>query len=108
MGSIDTTFKPELTFTDLSTCLPDFVVDALRHGLPELDKKIKWFTHKDAILIWVEARTSAVMRFFRDEKCESNIKWMYPTGEGAGYAGWITSSAIDGLIVAENVVKKYL
>lgn len=107
-GSIDTTFKPELTFTDLSKCLPDFVVEALRAWLPELDKKIKWFAHKDAILIGVEARTSAVVRFYRDEKCESNISGMYPTGEWAGYAGWITSSAIDGLIVAENVVKKYL
>lgn len=106
--SIGTTFKPELTFTDLRKCLPDFVSNALKAALPELDRKIKWFAHPDAVLIGIEARTSAVVRFFRDEKCESNISGMYPTGEGAGYAGGITSSAIDGLIVAENVLEKYL
>lgn len=105
---INTTFKPWLTFTNLNTCLPDFVTNALREALPLLDKKIKWFTHPDAILIWIEARTSAVLRFFRDENCESNIKWSYPTWEWAWYAGWITSSAIDWLIVSESVIGKYM
>lgn len=104
---IQTTFKPWLTFTDLKTCLPDFVYNALKVALPELDKKIKWFASKDAILIWLEARSSAVVRFFRDENYESNLKWLYPTWEWAWYAWWITSSAIDWLIVAENMIKKY-
>lgn len=108
LKSIQTTFQPQLTMTDLRKCLPEFVTEALATALPELDKKIKWFAHPDAILIGVEARTSAVVRFFRDENCESNIQWMYPTGEWAWYAWWITSSAIDGLIVAENVIKKYM
>lgn len=107
-GSIDTTFKPELTMTDLSSCLPDFVIAAIREAIPLLDKKIKWFAHPDALLIGIEARTSAVVRFTRDEKCESNIKWIFPTGEGAWYAGGITSSSIDWLIVSESVIAKYM
>ncbi|MDD2871459.1 MAG: hypothetical protein PHS49_05705 [Candidatus Gracilibacteria bacterium] len=108
LGNINTTFKPNLTMTNLNTCLPDFVINAIREALPLLDKKIKGFADRDAILIGIEARTSAVIRFTRDEKCESNISGAYPTGEGAGYAGGITSSSIDGLIVAENVVRKYV
>lgn len=108
LWNINTTFKPNLTMTNLNTCLPDFVINAIREALPLLDKKIKWFADRDAILIWIEARTSAVIRFTRDEKCESNISWAYPTWEWAWYAWWITSSSIDGLIVAENVVRKYV
>ncbi len=94
--------------TSLNSCLPDFVINAIRDAIPILDGKIKWFAHPDAILIWIEARTSAVLRFTRDEKCESNIKWAYPTGEWAGYAGGITSSSIDWLIVSEWVIEKYI
>lgn len=108
LKSINTTFKPNLTMTSLNSCLPDFVINAIREALPLLDKKIKWFADRDAILIWIEARTSAVIRFTRDEKCESNITWAYPTWEWAWYAWWITSSSIDWLIVAENVVRKYV
>lgn len=108
LWSIKTTFQPELTMTSLDNCLPKFVTDALRDALPLLDKKIKWFANPDAILIWTESRTSAVLRFTRNENCESNIIWAYPTWEWAWYAWWITSSAIDWLIVAENVVKKYM
>ncbi|MDD5770250.1 MAG: hypothetical protein PHE25_04715 [Candidatus Gracilibacteria bacterium] len=107
LKSISTTFKPELTFCNLNELLPDFVGLALKEALPELNKKIPGFANPDAVLIGVEARTSAVLRFSRDENCQSNIIGIYPAGEGAGYAGGITSSAIDGLIVGENIVKKY-
>ncbi len=108
LWNINTTFKPWLKMTDLSLVLPKFVIDALKVALPEMDKKIKWFASDDAILIAVESRTSAVIRILRDNNCESNISWIYPAGEWAWYAWWITSSSIDWLIVAENVVKKYL
>lgn len=108
MWSIDTTYKPELTFTSLNNCLPDFVINALRKAIPELDKKIKWFANPDAILIWIEARTSSVIRMFRDTNCESNLKWVYPTWEWAWYAWWITSSAIDWLVVWEKIIEKYI
>lgn len=107
-GQVDTTFKPWLTFTNLKDSLPDFVYESLKEWILELDKKIPWFAQNDALLIWFEARSSAVVRFFRDENYESNLKWLYPTWEWAWYAGWITSSAIDWMIVAENVLKKYM
>ncbi|MDD2908094.1 MAG: FAD-dependent monooxygenase [Candidatus Gracilibacteria bacterium] len=108
IGNISTTYKPEITLTSLDTCLPEFVIKAIRKALPILDKKIKGFADPNALLIGIEARTSSVIRMFRDSSCESNIKGIYPAGEGAGYAGGITSSAIDGLIVGENIIKKYI
>ncbi|MGE4443451.1 MAG: NAD(P)/FAD-dependent oxidoreductase [Candidatus Altimarinota bacterium] len=106
-GNVNTTYKPKLHFTSLETCLPDFVVEALRAALPEFEKKIHGFADPNAILIAIEARTSAVLRFFRDDAGESNIKGIYPTGEGAGFAGGITSSSIDGLIIGEKILEKY-
>lgn len=109
LWKVDTTFKPNLKLTSLDNCLPSFVTKALREALPLLDNKIKWFANPDAILIGIEARTSAVVRFVRDkETCVSNIDWIYPAWEWAWYAGGITSSAIDWLIIAESLVKKYL
>ncbi len=95
--------------TALDECLPDFITKALRKALPELDKKIHGFASHDAILTAIEARSSAVLRITRDkENLQSNIAGIYPSGEGAGYAGGITSSAIDGLIVAEKIIESYL
>lgn len=105
--NVNTTFKPSLHFTSLEKCLPDFVVEALKKALPEFDKKIHWFADPNAILIAIEARTSAVVRFFRDDNWESNIKWIYPTGEWAWFAGGITSSSIDGMIIWEKILEKY-
>jgi uncharacterized FAD-dependent dehydrogenase len=104
---VNTTFKPSLRFTSLEKCLPNFVVEALKAALPEFDKKIHWFADPSAILIAIEARTSAVVRFFRDDNWESNIKWIYPTGEWAWFAGGITSSSIDGMIIWEKILEKY-
>lgn len=95
--------------TSLDECLPDFITKALRKALPELDRKIKGFASPDALLTAIEARTSAVVRIVRDrESLQSNIAGIYPSGEGAGYAGGITSSAIDGLIVAEKIIETCL
>ena len=75
----------------------------------DLDNKIKGFADPNALLIAIEARSSAVIRINRDkETLESNIRGIYPCGEGAGYAGGITSSAIDGLIVTERIIQNYL
>ncbi len=109
IGKIATTFKKKLHFTSIETCLPDFVIKALKKALVEFDKKIKGFANPDAILIAVEARTSSVVRFERNpETLESNISWIYPIWEWAWYAGWITSSAIDGLVIWEKIIEKYL
>ncbi|NDK08526.1 FAD-dependent oxidoreductase [Candidatus Gracilibacteria bacterium] len=108
IGKIVSTYKPGIKLTSLDNCLPEFITKALRIAIPILDRKINGFASADAILTAIEARSSSVVRFTRDEKGESNIKGIYPVGEGAGYAGGITSSAIDGLKVGESLVEKYL
>ncbi len=105
---IVSTYKPWIKLTSLDECLPEFITKALRIALPELDKKIRWFASPDAILTAIEARSSSVVRFTRDENGESNIAWIYPSGEWAWYAGGITSSAIDGLKIGESIILKYL
>lgn len=101
-----TTYLPAIKMTSIEECLPDFITAALKKWLLDLDRKIAWFASPDALLIAIEARSSAVIRISRDkETLQSNIVWIYPSGEGAGYAGGITSSAIDGLIVAEKIIE---
>ena len=89
---------------NLNELFSDEVNINLKEGLHLMNQKIAGFT-SNAILFGVEARSSAPVRFFRDEKMESNIKGIYPIGEGAGYAGGIMSSAIDGLKCSEVLVK---
>jgi uncharacterized FAD-dependent dehydrogenase len=105
--SVNPTYRPGVKLTSLDSCLPDYVINSLRTALPLLDKKIKGFAHPDAILTGVETRSSSPLRVERDEKFESNIAGLYPAGEGAGHAGGIVSSAIDGLAVAEAIIAKY-
>ena len=70
-------------------------------------KKIKGFASEDAILTGVETRSSSPVKIVRDDKLMSNIKGLYPCGEGAGYAGGITTAAMDGIKVFEAIIKKY-
>ena len=79
---------------------------AIKEGMVVFDRKIKGFANKEAILTGVETRSSSPVRIVRDDKMESNIKGLYPCGEGSGYAGGIMSAAIDGLKVAEMLVSK--
>jgi len=103
-GSVIPSYTPGVHWTDLSTCLPDYVIATLREALPAFDKQIKGFAMDDAVLTGVETRTSAPIRITRGEDCQSlNIKGLYPAGEGAGYAGGILSAAVDGIKVAEAV-----
>ncbi|KAI3592811.1 NAD(FAD)-utilizing dehydrogenase [Cupriavidus sp. U2] len=105
LGSVEPSYKPGVTPTDLSTSLPDYVIDAIREALPELDKKIAGFAMHDAVLTGVETRTSSPLRIRRnrDDYQSINVRGLYPAGEGAGYAGGIYSAAIDGIEVAEAV-----
>ena len=107
LGSVTPSYKPGVHLTDLSTALPDYVIDAIREALPAFDKKIKGFAMHDAILTAVETRTSSPVRITRDKDSyqSKNVKGLYPAGEGAGYAGGILSAAIDGIEVAEAVAK---
>lgn len=104
IGSIDKTYTPGVKMTDLRKCLPDYVTDTLKMAIVEFDKKIKGFNSPDAIMTGVETRSSSPIRIQRGDSLESNIKGLYPVGEGAGYAGGIMSAAIDGIKVAEKVI----
>lgn len=102
LGSVEPSYKPGVRPTDLSTALPDYVIEAIREALPEIDKKISGFAMHDAVLTGVETRTSSPIRVRRKDDYQSmNVQGLYPAGEGAGYAGGIYSAAIDGIEVAQ-------
>lgn len=100
---IASTYKPNIKLVDISYCLPEFVTDSLREVLPLLDKKLNGFSKPENLLIAIESRSSCPLTIVRDENFESNIKGIYPVGEGAGYAGGIITSAQDGVKVAEAI-----
>ncbi|MFK7758541.1 MAG: NAD(P)/FAD-dependent oxidoreductase [Phycisphaerales bacterium] len=106
LGKVIPSYKPGVTPTDLSSCLPDFAIEAIREALPFFAKKIRGFDMDDALLTGVETRTSSPIRIKRDESFQSvNTTGLYPAGEGAGYAGGILSAGIDGIKVAEAVAQ---
>lgn len=108
IGNIEPTYKPGYVFRDLRDCLPDYVTDSLKEGLINFDKKIKGFGDDNAVLTGIETRTSAPIRIVRNEKLQSiSLEGLYPAGEGAGYAGGIMSAAVDGLKVAEAIMKNW-
>ena len=92
---------------NLRNIFPEEITDALIESIDKFSYTIQGFSSDDAILTAVESRTSSPVRIERDENFESGIKGVYPCGEGAGYAGGITSAAMDGLKVAEAIIKKY-
>ncbi len=103
--SIRPSYQPGVTFGDLSSCLPPYVIDSLKEALPLLDKKVQGFAQPDAVLTGVETRSSSPLRILRGaESLQSGIAGLYPCGEGAGYAGGIVSAAVDGIRVAEALV----
>jgi uncharacterized protein len=108
-GSVQGSYQPGITLTDLSTALPEDVIEALREALPQFNRSIPGYAMADALLTGVETRTSSPIRLPRqaedaDQPLESlNTPGLYPAGEGAGYAGGILSAAIDGIRVAEAV-----
>ena len=99
--------KGAYRFGNLRQLLPESLSNSLLEAIPEFGKKIRGFDREDFILAGIESRTSSPVRIIRDEHLESNIKGIYPCGEGAGYAGGITTAAIDGIKVAEEIIKKY-
>ncbi len=103
IGSINPSYNPGTKTGDLRECLPDYVAETLKLALLDFDKKIRGFANPDAIMTGVETRSSSPIRIPRDDSFQSNIKGLYPVGEGAGYAGGIMSAAIDGIKVAEEV-----
>ena len=105
-GVMRSSCEPEVIHADLSRCLPGFVIDELRKALPHFNRRMPGFVGPEATLIGVETRTSAPLRILRDEGGESiSHPGLYPAGEGAGYAGGIMSSAVDGLRVGDRILQ---
>ncbi|MDQ4421280.1 NAD(P)/FAD-dependent oxidoreductase [Sphingobium sp. DEHP117] len=104
LGEVTPSYKPGVTMTDLSRCLPAFAVEAMREALPVFGRQIARYDHPDAVMTGVETRTSSPVRITRGKDFQSlNTERLFPAGEGAGYAGGILSAAIDGIKVAEAV-----
>ena len=87
--------------------LPSFAAEAIREAVPDFARRIKGYDDPSAIVTAVETRSSSPVRIVRDENGESNIKGVYPAGEGAGYAGGITSAACDGIRAAWHIIERY-
>ena len=106
LGAVTPSYKPGVHLTDLSDCLPDYAIEAIREAIPAFARQIPGFAMGDAILTGVETRTSSPIRIKRGAGLESpNTKGLYPAGEGAGFAGGILSAAVDGIKVAEAVAR---
>ena len=104
LGEVIPSYKPGVTMTDLSRCLPEFALEAFREAIPAFGRQIARYDHPDAVMTGVETRTSSPIRITRGKDFQSlNVAGLYPAGEGAGYAGCILSAAIDGIKVAEEV-----
>ncbi|MCD6330448.1 MAG: NAD(P)/FAD-dependent oxidoreductase [Candidatus Cloacimonetes bacterium] len=105
--SVIPSYKLGRTPGSIKECLPDFVYESLKEAIPLLDKKLPGFMYPSAILTAIETRSSSPVRIVRGDDLQSSIKGLYPAGEGAGYAGGIVSSAVDGMKVAEKILVNY-
>ena len=112
-GKVTPSYTPGVRLTDLATALPDYAISAIREAIPAFARQIKGYDLDDAVLTGVETRTSSPIRIARQDAKDSdptsgdmqslNTLGLYPTGEGAGYAGGILSASIDGIKIAEAV-----
>ena len=108
-GSVKATYEAGTTFADLRSVLPVGVHETLKGAILDMDKRLKGFACPDAVMTGAETRTSSPIRMERDETMQSvSVKKLFPCGEGAGYAGGITSSAVDGIRVADAVFALFL
>ena len=104
-GSVRPNIRGSYQFANLRNCLPAYINDAIIEGILDYDRKLKGFSSGDAVLSGIESRTSSPVRIVRDETYQSAYAGLFPCGEGAGYAGGITSAAVDGIKVAEAVAQ---
>ena len=103
-GQIEPTYRPGVVWCDLHDVLPEKITGAIAEALPHLDGKLKGFAAADAVMTAPETRSSSPVRIVRDDTRQAKIRGLYPTGEGAGYAGGIMSAAIDGIMTAEAIL----
>ena len=107
LGSVEPDLKGSYQLANLRECLPKYVSSAIIEGIMRFDQTVAGFGREDAILCGVESRTSSPVRILRGDDMQANIKGIFPCGEGAGYAGGITSAAVDGIKAAEAVAAQY-
>ncbi len=105
-GSVTPSYAPGVVWGDLRRVLPARIANVLQNAIPALGQKLRGFDDPDAVLTGPETRSSSPVRILRDETLQSSLRGLYPCGEGAGYAGGITSAAVDGLRCAEAVLKR--
>jgi uncharacterized protein len=105
-SALTSTYRPGIVEAELSGLFPDIITATLKDGIANFDRKMRGFVTSEATLVGVESRTSAPLRIIRGEDFQSpTAKGLYPCGEGAGYAGGIMSSALDGIRVADAIAK---
>ncbi len=104
-GSIVPSYLPGVRWGNLHEVLPEKICSVLKEAIPEFDRKLCGFAVSDAVLTGPETRSSSPVRILREENCQSALKGLYPCGEGAGYAGGITSAAVDGIRCAEKLIE---
>jgi uncharacterized FAD-dependent dehydrogenase len=107
LGSVPCSYQPGVTPGDLCECLPPYVAAALREAIPAIDRNLSGFAHPEAVLVGVETRSSSPLRITRDDTTLESVSTpgLFPAGEGAGYAGGIISAAVDGMRVAERLLR---
>ena len=105
-GAVLPSHQPGVTWCNVADCLPPFVADALREALPRFGRQLRGFDRADAVLTGVETRSSSPVRMPRNDGAMSTVGGVYPCGEGAGYAGGIVSAAVDGMKVAEQLIRE--
>lgn len=103
-GEVMPTYRPGVVWSDLRQVLPEKISGAIAEALPKLEGKLKGFAQPDAVMTAPETRSSSPVRLIRDETRQSALRGLYPTGEGAGYAGGIMSAAVDGMMTAEAIL----
>ena len=103
-GSVQPTYRPGVHWCDLHQVLPERITKSIAEALPRLDGKLKGFADGDAVMTAPETRSSSPVRIIRNDTRQSALEGLYPTGEGAGYAGGIMSAAIDGMMTAEAIL----
>lgn len=106
-GDVEPAFCGKTAFADLNQVLPEALCCSMKEGIEAFGGMIRGFNRYDAVLAGVESRTSSPLRIGRGETMESSVRGLYPCGEGAGYAGGITSAAMDGIKTAEAIARRF-
>ncbi|MGD0622832.1 MAG: FAD-dependent protein [Thermacetogeniaceae bacterium] len=106
-GRVAPSYRPGTAFAELDGCLPPYVTATIREAIPFFDSRVQGFAMPEALLTGVETRSSSPVRIDRDGQLVASVRGLYPVGEGAGYAGGIMSSAVDGIKAAEQVAIRY-